>query len=137
MNPNEIALLLNSYSAAIANETSLWTMYVAATFAAAGFGINSTNLSNFKMAAFAVIGFLAFAVGQFWMVSISHSKREIIQGIFECQANTGVDVFLQSIVAEGVGRLGAIATHLFINSCVIAILLYRSITIKYKGENHT
>jgi len=121
-----IGVLLNVYNSALANETALWAMYVAATFAAAGFGISSGSLDvNSKI--FVAVGFLAFAVGQFLMVRLSLQKRRVIQSTLKLEKDHEIHDVVAHITQEGVGTKGALITHIIIGACVVTIIFSNSL----------
>jgi hypothetical protein len=117
-----IGVLLNVYNSALSNETALWAMYVAATFAAAGFGISSDSLND-NSKVFVIVGFIAFSIGQFFMVRLSLLKRRVIQSTLKLEKDHEIHDVIDHIIREGVGTIGALMTHLVIGVCVVKIIL--------------
>ena len=116
---------------------SLWTVYVAATFAAAGYGFSYSPLQS-QIALAVTIGFLAFAVGNWKLLkqglTINQQLQKDISKFLACKASE--DPFRPSI--ENPFRLSIeklIATanptwisrliHLLIDGCVVIAIWSR------------
>ena len=130
MNCEEISALVQLHSNYSATEANLWVMYTAATLACAGFGISTNTLTSLKMAMIASVGFLAFAIGQFVMVRDVIATREIIVNTIKSQESVSpllIEV-VKNIGKYGLTIQGAILTHLVVDTCIVALIVFRPIS---------
>jgi len=108
--------------------TSLWTVYMIATFAAAGYGLAGTPL-NCSTALAVTIGFLAFAVGHWQLLSqslaVSETLKTEIRGALTSEPNSQFKSSIEVLVGKTSPLWYALATHLFIDTCCFAALWTR------------
>ena len=129
MSNEELSALLQLHSSYSATEANLWVMYTAAALACAGFGISTNTLTSLKMAVIASVGYLAFAIGQFVMVNEVILTRELIVTAVKTPASTSpllVKVFEQ-IGKHGLAASGAVLTHVVVDTCIVALIMFRPI----------
>jgi hypothetical protein len=122
------AVTLFSQETTIIN--SLWTVYVAATFAAAGYGFTSSPLQP-KIALAVALGFLAFAVGNWKLLkqglTINQHLQKDISEFLACKADEphpfrpSIKKLIATANPTGISR----AIHIFIDFCVVIALLSR------------
>jgi hypothetical protein len=111
---------------------SLWTVYVAATFAAAGYGLSVSPLSP-VVAAAVTAGFLMFAIGNWNLLRQALGiNRQLEEDILEFMKSSANDrPFRRSIkvLADTANppRI-SLAIHVFIDLCVIISLWWRVIS---------
>jgi hypothetical protein len=108
--------------------TSLWTVYAAATFAAAGYGLSTPSLNAFSASAITV-GFAAFAFGNWKLLKQSLTiNRTLRDDILTALVSDSDNQFRSSIKAL-VGRANppwiSFTIHLLIDLCVIVALWSR------------
>lgn len=104
---------------------SLWTVYVAATFAAAGYGFSAKGLSPITAAA-VTVGFLAFAFGNWKLIRQGLRINQALSA--DLRAALGADPgqpFAWTITALA-GTANAFwisrSIHILIDACVIVAL---------------
>lgn len=130
MSNEEMSALVQLHSNYSATEANLWVMYTAATLACAGFGVSTNTLTNLRMAVIASVGFIAFAIGQFIMVHDVISTREIILNTVKSQKSASpllIEV-VKSIGKYGLTVQGAVLTHLVVDTCIVALIMFRPIS---------
>jgi hypothetical protein len=80
---------VNLFSQQVAIVTSLWTVYVAATFATAGFAISSDKPPNIYILIFVSVGFWLFAIGHLQLLrqslhiieSLGHDLKALLANL--------------------------------------------------------
>ena len=121
---NAIASLAH-YSSATG---TLWGIFAAATFTAAGFGIAMEDRFTSQIAIFLTIGFVAFAIGHGYFIRHHvNVQRTISTEILDYlkEAKPSPTAFPKSIhaICAPENKIGAsIATHVIIDLCVLAII---------------
>ncbi|GLR85360.1 hypothetical protein [Bradyrhizobium iriomotense] len=107
----------------------LWTVYAAATFAAAGYGFAASPLSP-RIAAAVTVGFLAFAIGHSQLLrqglQINRQLQDDISGFM--LSKPGCSPFEPSIkmlVSNANPPWISLAIHLLIDICVVVALWAR------------
>jgi hypothetical protein len=108
---------------------SLWTVYVAATFAAAGYGFSASPLSP-VIAAAVTVGFLAFAVGNWKLLRQGlRINRQLQKDISEFTAHTASDHAFRPSVERLIATANppwiSLVIHLLIDFCVVVSLWSR------------
>ena len=103
---------------------SLWTVYVAATFAAAGYGFTVSPLSPI-IAAAVTLGFLAFAFGNWKLLKQGlQINRQLQKDItdFMQSASTGnpFELSIKKLISTANPPWISLAIHLWIDFCVVA-----------------
>ena len=112
---------------------SLWGLFVAATFAAAGFGISMDNRFTAPMALFLTFGYLAFALGHFYFImhnvrAQQRISREILA--YVAAADPPVTDFpetIRAICANESKAWASVVTHVVIDVCVLLIIWSRAV----------
>src|SRR3990170_8119316 len=113
---------LGHYSSATG---TLWGVFAAATFTAAGFGISMGDRFDREIALFLTIGFGAFAIGHLYFIHHHVSvQRRISSEILEYLKNTtpAPTPFMDSIraICAPENKVWAsVMTHLVIDFCVL------------------
>jgi hypothetical protein len=107
---------------------SLWTVYVAATFAAAGYGFSASSLTVVQAGA-VTLGFSAFAFGNWQLLMQGLSITRVLGSEIKSavSSDTG-NQFKSSIKALAVTANPPWVSgfiHLFIDACVIVALWTR------------
>ncbi|KRR16750.1 hypothetical protein CQ14_14230 [Bradyrhizobium lablabi] len=108
---------------------SLWTVYVAATFAAAGYGFTVSPLSPI-IAAAVTLGFLAFAFGNWKLLKqglqINRQLQEDITDFMQSAATGNpFELSIKKLVSTANPPLISLVIHLWIDFCVVAALWSR------------
>ena len=116
---------LSHYSSATG---TLWGIFAAATFTAAGFGIAMEEAFTRFIALFLTVGFVAFASGHLALVIHHVRVQQIIAAeILAHLGKTPSTGFPQSVAAicARQSRLDvSITAHLVIDACVVAIIWF-------------
>lgn len=105
---------------------NLWTVYAAATFAAAGYGISTSALS--PIVALAVtLGFVAFAIGHLSLLmqglKISQQVKKNISSFMESAAKTHpFKSSIEQLIATANPPWISLVIHLLIDLCVVIAL---------------
>lgn len=119
---------------------ALWGIYIAATFAGGGFSLATSDPLSWSEATIAAIGFSAFAIGHFYLISNAIARlrgiRELLEKASADEAATPADkkdfmagktsfddVVLAATHPVGQSR-GSVVAHVVIDICVVA-LMYR------------
>ena len=119
---------VSSFSHQSSVTATLWGIYVAATFAAAGFGFSLEDNFTYPLAAFLSVGFLSFTIGHLHLLmhSIriqSHLRDEILAYLNE--APTAFAGSIRSICGNS-SKLGpSVAAHIIIDICVLLLIWSR------------
>ena len=107
---------------------TLWGIYVAATFAGAGFGISLEENFTYPLAAFLSIGFLAFTIGHWHLlrqhIDIQADLRADILAYLD-KAGPDSGPFAKSIrsICRNSSKLGASRlAHIVIDICVLLLV---------------
>jgi hypothetical protein len=108
---------------------SLWTVYVAATFAAAGYGFTASPLPP-VIAAAVTVGFLAFAVGNWKLLRQGlRISRQLQKDISEFMTHAASDnafrTSIERLVATANPPWISLVIHLLIDVCVVISLWSR------------
>ena len=108
---------------------SLWTVYVAATFAAAGYGFTASPLSP-TIAAAVTLGFLAFAFGNWKLLKQGlQINRQLKKDISDFMSTKpGCNPFepsIEKLISTANPPWISLAIHLFIDFCVVVALWSR------------
>ena len=108
---------------------NLWTAYVAATFAAAGYGLSVSPLPP-VIAAAVTAGFLAFAVGNWKLLRQGlRINRQLQKDISKLMTSTAGDhtfkPSIEGLVATASPPWISLAIHLLIDFCVVIALWSR------------
>jgi hypothetical protein len=108
---------------------SLWTVYVAATFAAAGYGISASPLPP-VIAAAVTVGFLAFAFGNWKLLRQGlRINRQLQKDISEFMTRTASDHAFRPSVERLIAAANppwiSLVIHLLIDFCVVVSLWSR------------
>ncbi len=108
--------------------TNLWTVYVVATFAAAGYGFSAAPLNTFTATA-VTIGFTAFVFGNWKLLKQSLIINKALQLDIRAAVASDLDNEFKSSIEALVARANppwvSLTVHLFIDACVIAALWTR------------
>jgi hypothetical protein len=121
---SDAVTLFSQEAAAI---VSLWTVYVAATFAAAGYGFTASPFSVVQASAL-TLGFSAFAFGHWKLLRQALLISKALQGdILSALSSNPENQFKSSI--QALARTAnppwiSLVIHIFIDSCVVVILWY-------------
>jgi hypothetical protein len=123
------------FSQTTSSINTLWAVYVAATFAAAGFGASSTPLNAIApvwAAAAVTLGFWAFALGHLVLLMQALSVTRVLgTAICDVLAATpaAVELALKPVLERLVSTANppwiSMAIHLFIDACVTASIWIR------------
>ena len=108
---------------------ALWTVFVAATFAAAGFnGIASSNFSPFSRA-FLSVGYIAFSCGHWILlrqtILISQTMAREIGAWLADGESTKFRDSVRAIISHNSNLAYSLGTHLVIDACVLLIIWQR------------
>ena len=110
--------------------TNLWTVYMIATFAAAGYGLAGSPLNCSTVIA-VTVGFLAFAIGHWKLLRqslvISETLKIEIREALTTQSNSQFQLSIEALVRKANPVWYALATHLLIDTCCFATLWTRVI----------
>jgi hypothetical protein len=105
--------------------SSLWTVYVAATFAAAGYGFTATDSSVVQATAL-TLGFSAFAIGHWSLLnqalSISTTLRNEILSALSSDPKNQFKSSIEALAGTANPPRVSLVIHLLIDACVIVIL---------------
>ena len=107
---------------------TLWGVFAAATFTAAGFGISMGERFDREIAFFLTIGFLAFALGHLYFIRHHvNVQRRISTEILEYlktkkPAPTPFSRSIRAICAPENKIWASVTTHLVIDFCVLYII---------------
>ena len=107
---------------------NLWTVYVVATFAAAGYGISASPSSVIQAGAVS-LGFAAFAFGNWKLLKQALLISRTLQGEIRSTVISNPDIqFKSSIMALAATANPpwiSLVIHLFIDACVIVAIWTR------------
>ncbi|MGQ0446283.1 MAG: hypothetical protein ACT4O2_14455 [Beijerinckiaceae bacterium] len=107
--------------------TSLWTVYVAATFAAAGYGFSGTL--NCPTAIAVTVGFLAFASGHFVLlkqsVDLSLKIKGDVKNAIDADQEKQFKSSIKGLVDNANPPWVSLTAHLIIDLCVIVSIWSR------------
>ncbi len=109
--------------------TNLWTVYVVATFAAAGYGFSDHPSLNCLTAVAVTFGFSAFSFGHWKLLKqsldiniiLQNDVRDAIKGDQDNQFKSSIEVLVANANPLWVSR----TIHLFIDLCVIVSIWSR------------
>lgn len=122
--PNAVSL----FSQEKTTITSLWTVYVAATFAAAGYGFSADRLNVFTASA-VTLGFSAFAFGNWKLLkqslTINKDLQKTIRAAVACDQDKQFESSLKVLIDNANPIWVSLMIHLFIDSCVIVAIWTR------------
>ncbi|WP_061026462.1 hypothetical protein [Bradyrhizobium sp. CCH5-F6] len=106
---------------------NLWTVYVVATFAAAGYGTSASPLPA-TVALAVTCGFLAFAVGHWSLLyqglTINRQLQRDISAFME-SATSPFKLSIKELVATANPPWISLTIHLLIDLCVVVALWWR------------
>jgi hypothetical protein len=124
-----------SFSQHTSSIGTLWGIYVAATFAAAGFGISLGDSFTPLIAVFLGIGFLSFAWGHWHLLrqhlAIQDALREdILADLARSDPDSGPFTrSIRSICDNRSNLLWSTAAHVAIDLCVILIIVIMTLRV--------
>ena len=114
---------------------TLWGIYVAATFAAAGFGISLGDRFTPLIAVFLCIGFLSFAWGH-WHLLRQHMaiqdalRTDILADLARSDSDTANFACSIEAICNNSSKLPAsAAAHIVIDICVVLIILLMTLSV--------
>lgn len=116
----------STYSGSI---SSLWGLYIAATFSAAGFAASRGADFPTHMAVILTVAYLVFTASHLLAILANLKVQQVIAGeigarLQEAQADlTDYPRSLAAVLRITLSPAASIATHLAIDSCVVAIVL--------------
>ena len=111
--------------------TALWTVFVAATFTAAGFsGLSDPQFGNAERL-FLTAGYAAFSAGHWTLlrhcIAISNTISEDIKNALAGQASGPYHKSIRSIIANRSSKGYSLIAHAVIDACVVLIIWFRTI----------
>jgi hypothetical protein len=123
----ELSHAVTLFTQEVTTINSLWTTYVVATFAAAGYGL-SANLGVFQALA-VTVGFLTFAIGNailLWQASsIARAAGHDIRSTIARASSGGFDASLRAVGATANPPRKQLIFHIIIDVCVLIALWSR------------
>ena len=124
----ELSHAVTLFTQEVTTINSLWTTYVVATFAAAGYGLSVANLGVFQALA-VTVGFLTFAVGNailLWQASsIARAAEHDIRSTIARASSGGFDASLRAVCATANPPRKQMIFHVIIDACVLIALWSR------------
>ena len=124
----ELSHAVTLFTQEVTTINSLWTTYVVATFAAAGYGLSVDNL-GVPQALAVTVGFLTFAIGNailLWQASsIASAAEHDIRSAIARAPSAGFDASLRAICAAANPPQNQMIFHAIIDVCVLIALWSR------------
>lgn len=109
-------------------QVHLWTMYVVATMAAAGFGVATTGKLNIWVAIMACFGFLTFTIGHAWMIYYALNVQASIENQMKKTDLNESNEINKAMIHNSLNWKGALCTHIPIDMFVLGIILYTPVS---------
>jgi hypothetical protein len=107
----------------VATINTLWAVYVAATFAAAGYGLSVAQGLAYRLAATVASGFLAFAIGNWVLLrqslTIARTLQRDIRAALSADPENPFASSLHAVAATANAPWISLVFHVFIDTCVV------------------
>ena len=114
---------VNLFTHQVATINTLWAVYVAATFAAAGYGLSVDQGLDYRLAGTVAAGFLAFAIGNWVLLkqalTIARTLQQDIRAALAADKANPFAASLHAVAATANAPWISLMFHVFIDACVV------------------
>jgi hypothetical protein len=122
----DLSHAVSTFATHSGRQSSLWGLYIAATFAAAGFG--AKEQLTVRAATFVTLGFLAFAMAHLRatmsvLKTLTAIRGEVLGRLESAPAEvTDYPVTIRATMGLALSPSASLAMHLVIDACVVAVI---------------